>query len=54
MTPTFPASPLFFAGLFLSEDEDPLSSLPSASGQVVDVADQSVVSPFNQNNNTNV
>ena len=54
MTPTFPGSPLFFAGLFLSEDEDPLPLLPSASGQVVDVADQSVVSPFNQNNNTNV
>ena len=53
VTPTFPASPLFFADLFLSEKEDPLSLLPSASGQVVDVADQSVVSPFNQHN-TNV
>ena len=54
MTPTFPASPLFFNDLFLSEEEDPLSLLPSASRQVVDVADQSVVSPFNQHNYTNV
>jgi hypothetical protein len=54
MTPTFPASPLFFDDLFLSEEEDPLSLLPSASRQVVDVADQSVVSPFNQHNYTNV
>ena len=51
MMPAFPDSPLFFENLFLSAEENPLSFLPSASRQVVDVADQSVVSPFNPHNN---
>ena len=51
MMPAFPDSPLFFQNLFFSAEENPLSLLPSASGQVVDVADQSVVSLFNPHNN---
>ena len=50
VSPCFSSGETFYARSFFSEEDDPPSLLPSASEQVDDLADQSLVRLFNTNN----